>query len=274
MDLGLTGKVALVTGGSDGIGKATAMRLAQEGAKVVICARQPDVLEAAAEDIRTTTGGDAMAVPADVSKPDDLASLFDKIIAAHGRIDILVNNAGIASAHYFEDATDEIWAVDLELKLFGVIRCCRLAIPYMKAQGGGRIINVTWIGGKAPVAGSTPTSVSRAAGIALTKVLSKDYAADNILVNTVCIGQAKSGQWKRAWERSKAGNPSQWERSKVGNPSQTLEQSYEEMGKNIPLGRVGEAEEVGDVIAFLASERASYVSGTSVHVDGGAAATV
>ncbi len=263
MDLGLTGKVALVTGGSDGIGKATAMRLAQEGAKVVICARRPDVLEAAAEDIRSTTGGDAMAVPADVSKPDDLASLFDKIIAAHGRIDILVNNAGASSAHYFEDATDEIWAADLELKLYGAIRCCRLAIPYMKAQGGGRIINVTIPMGKAPVAGSAPTSVSRAAGIALTKVLSKDYAADNILVNTVCIGLAKSGQHKRTWESSRS-----------SNPGQTLEQSYEEMGKNVPLGRVGEAEEVGDVIAFLASERASYVSGTSIHVDGGAAATV
>ena len=202
MDLGLTGKVALVTGGSEGIGKAGAQSMAADGATVVICARRPDVLEAAAEEIRLTTGGDVTGIPTDVTKPDQLRDLFDQIIATHARIDILVNNAGTASAGYFEHVTDDAWQADLDLKLFGAIRCSRLAVPHMKRQGGGRIINITTPGGKAAGPASVPTSVSRAAGIALTKALSKDYARDNILVNTVCIGLIKSAQNDRVWERS------------------------------------------------------------------------
>ena len=263
MELGLQGKVALVTGGSDGIGKAAARRLAQEGASVIICARRSDVLAAAVEELKKATGGEVVGIPADVTKPIELRSLFDKTIDAYGRIDILVNNAGTASALYFGDATDEDWDTDLNLKLYGAIRCSRLAISHMQKQGGGRIINVTTPGGKAPAAASVPTSVSRAAGIALTKALSKDYAKDNILVNTVCVGTIKSGQNERGWQRAR-----------TEDPSLTLDRFYADRGKSIPVGRVGEAEEVGDVIAFLASERASYVTGASINVDGGVAATV
>ena len=149
------------------------------------------------------------------------------------------------------------------MKLFAAIRCSRLAIPHMKAQGGGRIINVTNLGGKAPGARSVPTSVSRAAGIALTKALSKDYAADNILVNTVCIGLIKSGQNDRRWERERG-----------QNPGLTRDQYYAEVGKDLPLGRVGETEEAGDVIAFLASERASYLTGVAINIDGGVSSVV
>ena len=246
MELGLEGKVALVTGGSDGIGKAAATTLAAEGAKVTICARRADVLEEAAADIRASTGGEVTAIPADVTNLDHLASLFDAIIAAHGRIDILVNNAGTSS-----------------VKLFGAIRCSRLAIPHMRAQGGGRIVNITTPGGKAPGPASVPTSVSRAAGIALTKELSKDYAKDNILVNTVCIGLIKSGQNRRAWERARA-----------DRPDLTEDQYYAERGESIPVGRVGEASEAGDLIAFLVSDRAAYITGTSVNIDGGTSAVV
>ena len=206
MDLGLEGKVALVTGGSDGIGKAAAHRLATEGARVTICARRPDVLEQAAADIRASTGGEVAAIPADVTKPDQIAGLFDAILAAHGRIDILVNNAGTSAAGLFEDVTDEVWQADLDLKLFGAIRCSRLAIPHMRAHGGGRIVNITTPAGKAPAPASVPTSVSRAAGIALTKELSKDYAGDNILVNTVCIGLIRSGQ-EQAGVAARPGGP-------------------------------------------------------------------
>ena len=263
MDLGLKDKVALVTGGIEGIGKAAAETMAREGARVIICARRADVLEKSAAEIRKTSGGEVLAVPTDVSQTDQLKSLFDKIIASYGRVDILVNNAGTSAGGYFEEVSDDAWQSDLDLKLFGAIRCSRMAIRHMKAHGGGRIINVTNLGGKAPGARSVPTSVSRAAGIALTKALSKDYASDNILVNTVCIGLVKSGQHQRRWEAEQA-----------QNPGHSLEQWYAERGKNVPLGRVGEAEEAGNVIAFLASERASYITGVAINIDGGSSTVV
>ena len=263
MDLGLTGKVAIITGGSEGIGKAAAQSLAAEGAKVVICARRADVLAQAAEAISSATGGEVLAITADVTQPDQVKTLFEQTIEAYGRVDILVNNAGTSSAHPFEKATNEIWQADLDLKLFGAIHCTREALPHMKARGAGRIINMTTPGGKAPGPRSVPTSVSRAAGIALTKELSKELAANNILVNTVCIGLIKSGQHERRWEQAHA-----------SDPNLSLEDWYDNMGQNVPLGRVGEASEAGDLVAFLASERASYITGTSVNVDGGRSAVV
>lgn len=263
MDMGLTGKVALVTGGSDGIGKGTATSLCAEGARVVICARRQDVLESAAAEIRAQTGGDVTPMVADVTDQAAVDALFDAIAEKYGRLDILVNNAGTSAANLFENVTDEVWRYDIELKLFGAIRCSQRAIPMMKAHGGGRIVNITTPGGKAPTANSVPTSVSRAAGIALTKEMSKDYAADNILVNTVCIGLIKAGQHERRWEAAKD-----------GNPGLTLEAYYEEMGKRVPIGRVGEAREAGDLVAFLVSERASYITGVAVNIDGGTSPVV
>ena len=263
MDMGLTGKVALVTGGSDGIGKGTATSLCAEGASVVICARRQDVLESAAAEIRAQTGGDVTPMVADVTDQSAVDALFDAIAEKYGRLDILVNNAGTSAANLFENVTDEVWRYDIELKLFGAIRCSQRAIPLMKAQGGGRIVNITTPGGKAPTANSVPTSVSRAAGIALTKEMSKDYAADNILVNTVCIGLIKAGQHERRWEAAKD-----------GDPDLTLEAYYEEMGKRVPIGRVGEAREAGDLVAFLVSERASYITGVAVNIDGGTSPVV
>ena len=203
-----------------------------------------------------------MAVPTDVTDPDQIQALFDQLIETHGRIDILVNNAGTSSAGTSRTCRTS-WRYDIELKVFGAIRCSRLAIPHMKAQGGGRIINITTPGGKAPAAHSVPTSVSRAAGIALTKEMSKDYAQDNILVNTVCIGLIKSGQHERRWEQQNA-----------EHPDLTLDKWYDQMGSRVPLGRVGEAEEAGELIAFLASDRASYITGVAINIDGGTSAVV
>ena len=228
MDLGLTGKVALITGGSEGIGKAAALSMAAEGAKVVICARRADVLDAAADEIRTATGGEVLAVSADVSTPEGVQSVIDATLSQFGRLDILVNNAGTSAAGPFESVTDEGWQTDLDLKLYGAIRFSRLAIPYMREQNGGRIINVTNLGAKAPGAASVPTSVSRAAGIALTKAMSKEFASDNSLVNTVCIGLIKSGQHEARFARTQA-----------DNPDATLEGMYESLGSRVPLGRVG-----------------------------------
>lgn len=263
MDMGLKGKVALVTGGSDGIGKGTATSLSAEGATVVICARRPETLEAAAAEIRSATGGEVTPISADVTNQDDIDNLFDAIAQKYGRLDILVNNAGTSAANLFENVSEDVWRYDLELKLFGAIRCSQKALPMMKAQGGGRIVNITTPGGKAPAPSSVPTSVSRAAGIALTKEMSKDYAADNILVNTVCIGLIKAGQHERRWESAQQ-----------DNPDLTLDAYYEEMGKRVPVGRVGEAREAGDLVTFLVSERASYITGVAVNIDGGTSPVV
>lgn len=262
MELGLKGRVAIVTGGSEGIGRATALRLTQEGVKVAICARRPGPLEQAAEAIRSQ-GGEVLAIPADVSRPEDVQRVVDTVLSQWGRIDILVNNAGTSAAHPFESVSDEAWEADFALKVWQAIRFSRAVIPAMKAQRWGRIINVTNIGGRTPGARSVPTSVSRAAGIALTKALSKEYAPYNILVNTVCIGLVKSAQHERRYQRAKE-----------QNPSLTLEQFYAEMGKNVPMGRVGETEEAADVITFLASERASYVTGVAINIDGGTSPVV
>ncbi|MDP6058830.1 MAG: SDR family oxidoreductase [Pirellulaceae bacterium] len=265
MELGLNGKVAIVTGGSQGIGRAAATRMAAEGARVAICARRPDVLDEAAEGIKKKVGSDVIAVFADVTQQDQIEHLFETVVEAHGRLDILVNNAGTSSSGPFLEGSNEKWHADLDLKLFGAIRCTRLAIPHMRAVSGGRIINVTSAGGKQPGAGSTPTSVSRAAGIALTKALSKEYATDNILVNTVCLGILKAEQHDRLWHAERA-----------SEPELDRDEFYRRwaLEDRIALGRAGEAEEAGDVIAFLASERASYVTGVAINIDGGQSAVV
>jgi 3-oxoacyl-[acyl-carrier protein] reductase len=254
LDLGLDGKVAIITGGSEGLGRAAAQRLAAEGAHVAICARRPDVLERAAEGIRKA-GGQVLARSVDVSKADQIEKFVGEVVRDWGGVDILVNNAGTSAAGSFESVNDEAWVHDLELKLLAAIRLCRLTIPHMKKRGGGRIINVTNLGAKAPSAGGLPTSVSRAAGINLTKSLSKEYAPDKILVNTICIGLVKSGQWER---RAKG----------------DLDAFYKDVAKRVPIGRVGEAEDFGDLVAFLVSERAAFISGTAINFDGGMSAVV
>ncbi|HYU18649.1 MAG TPA: SDR family oxidoreductase [Chloroflexota bacterium] len=260
MDLGLAGKAAIVTGGSAGIGRGVALRLAQEGARVAICARRAEPLEEAADALREQTGGDVLPVAADVSKADDVRRLIEAAVERFGRLDILVNNAGTSSASPFADVDDGVWQEDLDLKLFAAIRTIRLAVPHLARAGGGSIVNVVNIGAKAPPARSLPTTVSRAAGVALTKALSKEFAAQQIRVNAVCIGLVKSDQWVR---RARA----------LGI---TLEEYYERTAREraIPLGRVAEAEEVGDLIAFLCSERGRYITGTAINFDGGSSAVV
>ena len=255
-DLGLQDKVAVITGGSDGLGLATAERLATEGAKVVICARREDHLLRAAEGIMSRTGAEVFAVRADVSVPSDIEQLIDATIGQHGGVDILINNAGKSAAAGLEDVTDEEWEDDINLKVMGAVRACRKVIPIMRQRGGGAIVNATIVGGKAPAARALPTSVSRAAGINLTKSLANQYAEAGIRVNTVCIGLLKSEQWVR-----RAGN----------KDPQDL---YKELSAQVPLGRVGESEEYADLVAFLVSDRASYITGVAVNIDGGMSAAV
>jgi len=175
LDLGLGGKVAIITGGSEGLGRAAAQRLAVEGARVAICARRPDVLERAAEGIRKASG-QVLARSVDVSKADQIDKFVGEVVSEWGGVDILLNNAGTSAAASFEAVDDAAWLHDFELKFFAAVRLCRLCIPHMKKRGGGRIINVTNLGAKTPSARGLPTSVSRAAGINLTKSLANEYA--------------------------------------------------------------------------------------------------
>ena len=264
MDLGLQDKVAIITGGSDGIGKAAALSMANEGASVVIVARRQDVLDQARQEILAATEGQVTAISADVMEPGSAKSIVEKTLNQYGRLDILVNNAGQSMAKPFEDVSQDDWEFDFELKVWGAVRLIQESIPEMRKVGGGRIINVTNLGGRTPGPASMPTSISRAAGIAITKGLSKDLAVDNILVSTVCIGLIKSGQHQRRYDVRVQ-----------SEPDLSIDAFYDQLADGrVPLGRVGEAEEAGDVIAFLASERASFLTGIAVNLDGGASAVV
>jgi NAD(P)-dependent dehydrogenase (short-subunit alcohol dehydrogenase family) len=182
-----------------------------------------------------------------------------------GRVDIIVNNAGSSMAKPFEDVSQEDWQGDFELKVWAAVRLMQESIIEMRKVGGGRIINVTNLGGRTPGPSSMPTSISRAAGIAITKGLSKDLAKENILVTTVCIGLVKSGQHQRRFD-------ARIEKE----PNLSLDTFYSELAqaRSVPIGRVAEPEEAGDVITFLASARASYLTGIAVNLDGGASAVL
>ncbi len=261
MDFGLAGKVALVTGASDGLGRATAERLAAEGAALAVCARRADRLGAVADGIRAG-GGTVLDVPADVTRAGDLERLVAETLARYGRIDILVNNAGTSAAQAFEAVDDAAWQADLELKLFAAIRTIRLCVPAMRRAGGGRIINILNTAAKEPPARSLPTAASRAAGLAMTKALSKELAPDRILVNAICIGLVKSGQWERRWERQ-------------GRPG-TLEEFYAALARErrVPVGRIADARELAALVVFLASEQAAYIAGVAINFDGGLSGVV
>jgi NAD(P)-dependent dehydrogenase (short-subunit alcohol dehydrogenase family) len=254
MDLELGGKVVLVTGGSDGLGAALALRLVREGARVALCARGAGRLEATASALREA-GGDVLAQVTDVSRAEEVDRFVEAAVARWGRVDALVNNAGTAAARPFAEVDDAAWEADLQLKLFAAVRTSRRVLPHLRAAGGGSIVNVLAIGAKAPGAHSMPSSVSRAAGMALTKALSKELGPAGIRVNAVLVGLIESGQWARKAEAS----------------GQSAEALYTKLAKDsgIPLGRVGRSEEFADVVAFLLSPRAGYVSGTALNVDGG-----
>ncbi|MDU4698243.1 MAG: SDR family oxidoreductase [Paenibacillus sp.] len=260
MDLGLQGKRAIITGGSKGIGLATALTLASEGAQVALVARNEGPLREAAEAIRAKTGVEALVLVADVASGEAARRAVEQAAEHFGGLDILVNNAGTSAAAPFEKVEAEAWGADLDLKLLGAVNFSRAALPHLREAGGGAILNVTAIGGKAPGASSLPTSVSRAAGLALTKAMSKDLAADRIRVNAVCIGLVRSDQIERKWRQAAS--------------ELTWEQFASDPRHGIPLGRIGQTEEAAKVITFLVSEAASYVTGTAVNIDGGASAVL
>ncbi|HEX3963329.1 MAG TPA: SDR family oxidoreductase [Trebonia sp.] len=254
MDFALAGKVVLVTGGSDGLGAALVRTLASEGAHVAFCGRNQDRITAVADEV-TAAGGDVLGVRADVTDGSDLREFVSAAHDRWGRVDGLVNNAGTSSAMPFDQQTESDWDEDLDLKLRAAIRAIRLVLPIMRSAGGGSIVNVLATAARAPAAGSTPTSVSRAAGLALTKALSNELGPELIRVNAILVGLVQSGQWvRRAAAR--------------GVP---VDELYAELAaaRQVPLGRVGLAAEFADLAAFLLSERSAYITGTAINFDGG-----
>jgi 3-oxoacyl-[acyl-carrier protein] reductase len=260
MEVSLAGRSALITGASKGLGLAMATQFAASGADVAILARRADVLEEAKAGIGKTARGRVVAIPCDVSKPEQCRGAFEAATGAFGKVDILVNNAGTSRAMPFEQITDEMWQEDLDLKLFAAIRLARLAFPQMKERRWGRIINVLNIGAKAPRAGGAPTAVSRAAGMALTKILAGEGAPHNVLVNALLVGQIVSDQWVRRHQAQGANVP--------------FEEFIGKLGATIPLGRLGKAEEFAAMACFLASDRAGFTTGTAINMDGGASPVV
>jgi 3-oxoacyl-[acyl-carrier protein] reductase len=252
MNIRLDGRCALITGGSKGLGLAIARTFADAGADVAIVARGQVALDEAVERIGARQGLKVLALSCDVRRADDIAAGFARVSEAFGHVDILVNNAGTSNAHPFESVTDEQWQDDIDLKLFAAIRLIRLVWPAMKKQKWGRIINVLNIGAKAPRAASTPTSVTRAAGMALTKALAGEGAPHGVLVNALLVGFIESEQWVQ----------------RAADLGLTLEDFLARMGREVPIGRVGTAQEFANAACFLASDAASYITGTAINVDG------
>ncbi|HAD86333.1 MAG TPA: short-chain dehydrogenase [Rhodospirillaceae bacterium] len=253
MELKMTGRKAVVTGGSLGIGRAIAEAFSGSGAEVAIVARRQEVLDEAKATIEAATGGTIHTIAGDVSTADGCQAVWDAAIGAMGQVDVLVNNAGSSHRAPFVEVTDAEWQADLDLKLFAAIRLCRLAFPGMTGRKWGRIINILNTGAKAPPPTGAPTAVSRAAGMALTKVLAGEGAPHNVLVNSLHVGKIESDQWVR--RAAKEGRP--------------IEEVYADMGKELPMGRIGKAEEFAAAACFLASDAGSYICGTAINVDGG-----
>jgi NAD(P)-dependent dehydrogenase (short-subunit alcohol dehydrogenase family) len=255
MELGLTGRRAVVTGGSKGIGLAVATELVREGAAVAICARDADEIAAAAKQLREL-GGSVHEQVADVTVPEQVTAFVDAAADALGGIDILVNNAGGAHPGTFETLSDEDWHGDLDVKLFSQIRCTRAALPHLRRSAAPRVVNINAVYAKYPDPRFFATTVNRAACLNLNKALAIEYGPEGILVNSVNIGFVVTPQWENI--RSKRA------------PELSPEEFFAALAaEEVPLGRFGDVSEVSGLVAFLASDRASYLTGTSIDVAGG-----
>ncbi len=255
MNLGLKGRRALVTGASTGIGKAIAFELAREGAALAICARGAGVLEETAAALREKTCVDVFSRTADVTEGKQVQSFVEQAAAALGGLDILINNAGSALPGTFEEVDEVRWRADLDVKLFAAMHCVRSALPYLKQSTQARIININSIVGRQIAPEYIANSTDRAACLAFSKGLADNLAPYGVLVNSVNPGNVKSQAWGSTLD--------------YFAPDAELEEYYEQAGRETPLGRVGEADEIAAVVTFLASKRASYITGASIDVDGG-----
>jgi 3-oxoacyl-[acyl-carrier protein] reductase len=259
MELGLKGKVALVTGASRGIGRACALALAEEGCHVAMCARGKGALDKAAEEVKAK-GVEAFAVQADVSKPADVKNLVAAVVAKFGRIDVLVNNAGTGRLSDLMAFPEEEFRYNMDLMFFGLIQCSKEVVPHMRKQGWGRIINISSIFGKQP-GGLVDYDSIKAAVIMFTKDLAGYLAKDNILVNAVCPGPIHTPLWE---------GPGQLGEQLGAILGMSGPEAIDWFAKqNIPLGHHGDPEDIASMVAFLASEKAKFITGQAINVDGG-----
>ena len=258
MELGLRGKVAIVTGASKGIGKAIAQELAQEGVHVILCARGQALLEEAALAIRQQTDTQVLAVPADLSSLEGVQALVRRTREHFGTVDILVNNAGAIRSGSLLSKPDEDWLTDWSLKVFGYIRLAREVFPIMQEKGGGRIINIIGTAGRQPNANYLAGGGANAALMNMTKALADEGAPHNILVNAINPGPIRTERWDSLMSQMSMAQ---------GRTPQEVEAAW--LREN-PLKRPGEPHEVAGLAVFLASDRASYINGVIVPIDGGA----
>jgi 3-oxoacyl-[acyl-carrier protein] reductase len=257
MDLGLEGKVALVTGGSRGIGAAVALGLARERARVAITARTPSRLEETAQKLRATTGAEVHAVAGDLTRPGEADRVVADVVARFGRIDILVNNAGASPGGRLLDLAEADWEKSLQLKFMGYVRCSKAVIPHMLRQGGGRIVNVVGNDGVKPLGLEISPSAANAADLAVTTALAEQYGAKNILINAVNPGPVATERW----DELVAGI--------ARAQGITVAEAQRKVDRSVPLGRIARPEEVADVVVFVASARASFMNGALILLDGG-----
>jgi NAD(P)-dependent dehydrogenase (short-subunit alcohol dehydrogenase family) len=250
MDLGLEGKAFLITGGTDGLGLALAKTLITEGARVGICGRDDSRLVNAQQEL----GEKALCVRADVTDAVQLDDFIDTVIDTFGRLDGAVNNAGRSSGSAVRDSSSDQWREDYELKVIAALQVARRVLPSLETTKGV-ILNVLAIMARTPQANSTPTTASRAAGLALTKAMANEVGPQGVRVNAILIGLIESGQWRR----------------RAIDARLDIDDLYASMakGSNIPMGRVGRAQEFADLAAFLLSSRASYITGVGIAIDGG-----
>ncbi|MDH4150219.1 MAG: SDR family oxidoreductase [Betaproteobacteria bacterium] len=258
MDMGIKGKRAIVTGASRGIGRETARQFLEEGARVMICGRNAESLEKTRTELAKTTGGEIHAVVADMIKPADIVRLVETAKKALGGIDILVNNAGQMYSGRFDVMTDDGLKEQLETKLFGFMRAIRLVYPLMKAQRWGRIVNLIGGAGKEPDPYMFGSGITNSGLLNITKSLSTEFGEDNVLVNAVCPGWVDTNLWQRNAQGLAA---------ELG--AQNEEEARRRAARKNSLNRFGKPEELANAIVFLCSERASYITGVSLNLDGG-----
>jgi 3-oxoacyl-[acyl-carrier protein] reductase len=262
MDLGLQGKVAIVAASSRGLGKATAIQLAREGATVVMCSRNASAIDAAAEDVRNEAtryenGGDALGLVADVTDREAVAGLVEQTLQRFGRIDILVTNAGGPPAGSFESFDPEDFQNAVNLNLMSTVYLCKAVVPHMKERGSGSIVNITSLAVKQPLGGLILSNTARAGVVGLAKSMANELGQYNIRVNNVGPGSTRTD---RIVDLA---------RQQAESTGITLDDAIDSQATGIPLGRIGEPHEFANVVTFLASPAASYVTGITLQIDGG-----